>query len=177
MRFNFSIKSLMLLSAVIAVAIGTLSGQSPWWSTVQDTIVWGTLLYAVIAAWAARGAKQQFARGYAIAGILYFLMAFDHSYRSLPGPQHATDQAARRVHETVEELHFRGWLGRELTERELIQEQYNQQMGRGRTIWGPTWDWTQRTANCLMTMVVGCIGGWLFRSLAIDAAKEAAAST
>ncbi|MDZ4779315.1 MAG: hypothetical protein SGJ19_03580 [Planctomycetia bacterium] len=135
MRFNFSIKSLMLLSAVIAVALGTLSGQSPWWSTVQDSIVWGTLLYAVIAAWAARGAKQQFARGYAVAGILYFLMAFDHSYRSLPGPQHATDQVARRVYEVVENLRFRGWIDGGPTDQEIQQILLRRQAGQP-TTWG-----------------------------------------
>ena len=73
---RFSVASLLLFVFFAAVGSAALANPTDLWRQITVTLTVATLLFAALAAAYSRGASRTFAGGLALAGWLYFILAF-----------------------------------------------------------------------------------------------------
>lgn len=157
---HFSVKTLLLASAVVALTLGTIVTQWSWLSALHDLLVWGALAAALTAAVVADPPLRMFSRGFAVWSGLYFLMAYSAIGDNLPGPHVYVEMLAGKLHEEGAPVYLRRLAGTEpITEAGIGM--YRIGSSRIWRLWGDEWKVSRRAVHGLATLALGCLGGGL----------------
>jgi hypothetical protein len=81
----FSLRTLLLAVAVVAIGLAGLTTRSVWWSSVMSTLTLASIAAAIIGTIVSRGQSRLFAIGFAIFVSLYLYAVFSKVFQPFAG--------------------------------------------------------------------------------------------
>jgi hypothetical protein len=81
----FSIRTLLLVVAIIAVGVVGLTTRNVWWASVMSTLTWLTVAAALICAIVCGGKSRWLAIGFCVGSALYLVTIFMQPFQPLAG--------------------------------------------------------------------------------------------
>ena len=128
----FSLRTMLLVVAVVAVGIVGLTTRNIWWASVITTLTWATIAAMIVGAIVCRGARRYFSIGFGVTAGCYLLITLSLmfepftrtmvtnrligvAWRSLdvPRPEEGSDPyrySESSQHEDVEEYAMLGYI-------------------------------------------------------------------
>jgi hypothetical protein len=175
---GLSIKTMLLATATIALAIAGMVEASLWWASICLSFLFAMLMYSLLAAVCRRGSARTFWLGFAIVGWAYTALMYAPGFDQLTGHRLITTKLLAKARPLFGKIEIPAYFSGPLADHvalspdtafnALYEDQFSTPGGKTAAYRPPQWDFFQQAGHMLFAIWFAGVGGILARRMVLD---------